>query len=226
MKKIIAFIIFTFGFWASLQAQTPQVTAGTSQTLTAAHNNGSTFIWTIIGNVTGTTVAGLGNGNAVTFTWPIVVDTYTITVLTTDVDGCQSDPFTQQAQVFARPTVQFAVASDILGVCSAATSISDNGSSDVIVNYTGAQPWKLTYSVVDETNIAITGLDNVVVPNLTGSYTINVPHTFVNTSSTVKNWQIIINGAQSADGVDVNAIDTDRNIVVYPKPVITNLTLN
>jgi len=225
MKKIALILLLMTTYIGLATAQT-QVTGGTSQTLTAVHTHGDSFSWTIVGNVSLETVSGLGNGNAVTFTWPTVTDIYTITVITTDINGCKSEPFTQQVNVMGTPTVEFADAGDILGVCSAATSIVDNGSSDVIIAYTGAEPWVLTYSVVDDTDTPVTGFDNIVVPNLNGDYTINVPHAFVNEDVGTKNWKVIINGAQSADGVDVNAADNDRNIVVYPKPVITNLTLN
>ena len=224
MKKLGLIILVFVSFIGLATAQT-QVTGGTSQTLTAVHTHGATFAWTIVGDNHGETVSGLGSGHEVTFTWPTVADIYTITVVTTDANGCESEPYEQKVQVMGTPTVEFADASDITGVCSSVSTQAD-GSSDIIVNFTGAEPWELTYSVVDDTNTPIPGMDNVVVPNLNGSYTINVPHSFVNTDAGNKTWTVVIEGAESADGVAANATDADRNIIVYPKPVITNLTLN
>jgi len=224
MKKILSLLIFAFTFIGLANAQT-EVTGGTSQNLTAVHTHGSTFAWTVVGDG-GTTVAIAETTSAITFTWPTVADMYTISVVTTDVNGCKSEPFEQRVKVLGTPTVEFADAGDVLGVCSAATTIADNGSTPVIVTYTGAQPWTLTYSIMDNNDVVVPGFDNIEVADINGDHTIDVAHTFVNNESTVQNWKVIINSAKSADDVVVNATDDDKNIVVYPKPVITNLTLN
>lgn len=223
MKKLILPLLFLFCGIGFVTAQT-QVTGGTAQTLTAVHTLGDKFDWNIVGD--GGTIAFTASdaGAIVNFSWPTVADIYTITVITTDANGCKSEPYIQKIQVLGDPVVAFADAGDILGVCSAATTISDNGSSDVIVTYTGAEPWVLTYSILDDANVPL--IDNLEVSSLTGNYTIVVPHNFVNEEAGVKTWRVIINSAKSADDVVVNATDSDKNIVVYPKPVITNLTLN
>lgn len=224
MRKLILTLFCIVAFvWVS-NAQT-QVTGGTSQTLTAVHTLGNTFAWTIVGDGTGTTVTGLGTGYEITFTWPTVADIYTITVITTDLNGCKSEPFEQKVQVMGDPMVEFADAGDVTGICSAATTIADNGSTPVTVTYAGAQPWTLTYSIVDYNGDVVPGFDNIEVENLTGDYTFDVAHNFINTEATPQRWQVVINSAKSADGVVVNATDADKDLVVSPKPVITNLTL-
>ncbi|WP_461631112.1 hypothetical protein [Labilibaculum euxinus] len=225
MKKIILSILFCFTAFGLVSAQT-QVTGGTSQKLTAVHTFGNTFAWTVVGDGTGTTVTIPETTNTVTFTWPTVADIYTVTVVTTDVNGCKSEPFEQKIQVLGDPTVEFADAGDVTGVCSAATTIAANGSTPVTVTYTGAQPWTLTYSILDNNDLVVAGFDNVEVANLNGDYIIDVVHNFVNNETTPQNWKVVINSAKSADDVVVNAADNDKNIVVYPLPVITNLTLN
>jgi len=225
MKKLGLILFACVAFIGFVNAQT-EVTGGTSQTLTAVHTLGSTFAWTVVGENTGTIVTISEATSAVTFTWPTVADTYTITVITTDINGCKSEPFTKKVQVLGEPTVEFADAGDVTGVCSAATTIADNGSTPIVVHYTGAQPWTLTYSILDNNDVVVDGFNNVEVANLNGDYTIDVAHTFVNNEATVQNWKVVINSAKSADDVVVNATDNDKNIVVYPMPVITNLTLN
>ena len=50
-KSLFTLAIICFGYGAF--AQLDQVTGGTSQTLTGVHTDGDTFLWTIIGNVSG-----------------------------------------------------------------------------------------------------------------------------------------------------------------------------
>lgn len=225
MKKILSLFIFTLTFIGLANAQT-EVTGGTSQNLTAVHTHGSTFAWTVVGDG-GTTVTIAETTSAVTFTWPTVADMYTISVVTTDVNGCKSEPFEQRVKVLGTPTVEFADATDITGVCPVASTIDDNGSSTIIVNYTGAKPWKLTYSILDEDGNVHNGIDNKEEDAIANAnFSIDIPHDFENTLSTSKKWRVVINSAESADGVVATATTAERLLIVNPKPVITNLSFN
>jgi len=228
MRKIIVILIFFLGILGNTKAQT-QVSAGTGQTLTAVHTLGNTFAWTITDDATSTSVAIPGAGNSVTFNWPGVADMYTITVVTTDGNGCKSEPYTQRVQVVGAGTVQFADATgDVAGVCSTVTDVVD-GSSSFDVDYTGATPWDLNYSIIDYDGNPVAGFNNIDVLAIAGNTTkVIVNHEFENLQATAKKWKVVINSATSHSGVSaMNTIGkVERTIEVYPKPVITNISLN
>ena len=57
-------------------------------------------------------------------------------------------------------------------------------------------------------------------------YGLVVVNDFVNEESTIQDWEVVVHSAKSSDDVVVNPTDNDKVIKVYPKPVVTGLTLN
>jgi|GEM_PF-1558152 len=239
MRKILTLLIFTVAFVGLSQAQQKQtVTFGASKSYTANAEAGTTvdhYLWQLV-DASDVVVKDLSSelGATVSITWDLTIgETYRLKSQVVDDKSCVSEVVYVDVTIAGEASVLFANRTDneSIETCSPLLGDAPNLTDFELIITGGVAPFDITYKTTDKDGGVTTTTKSIGVAGdsspLTGILSIS---DFENTSGTNQIVSIELVSGVTADGstvtVDADAANNTRSVTVYPKPVITNLTLN
>ncbi|MBN2596062.1 MAG: hypothetical protein JXR82_04675 [Marinifilaceae bacterium] len=239
MKKLFALLIFTIGFVGLSKAQQTQtVTFGNSKSYTANPEVGTTadhYVWQLV-DASDVSVRDLSaeTGATVTILWDLTVgETYRLKSQVVDDNNCSSEFVYVDVTIAGEASVMFADLStnDNQITCSLVTGDSPANTNFDVVFTGGVAPYELTYEVTDKDGVptiltksfaATTGTLSLADFENTTTGTQIVTVTLI---SALTN-DLAVVAVRTIDATNITGKNNVRTLTIYPKPVITNLSLN
>jgi hypothetical protein len=239
MRRILAILLFIIGFVGLAKAQQTQtVTYGVSKSYTANPEAGTTadhYVWQLV-DASDVSVRDLSaeTGATVNILWDLTVgETYRLKSQVVDTKNCASEFVYVDVTIAGAASVMFADLSTNENqiTCSLVTGESSTDTNFDVVFSGGVAPYELTYTITDKDGVTTTQKKSFATT--TGTLSLA---DFENTTSGNQIVTVTLISALTKDlaVVAVSTIDAAniigknnvRTLTIYPKPVITNLSLN
>lgn len=218
--------------------QTQNVTSGVSRSYTANPDAGTTvdhYVWQLV-DASDVSVRDLSaeTGATVNILWDLTVgETYQLRSQVYDTEGCASEFVYVDVTIAGEASVMFAdlLANDNQRTCSLIAGDSPADTFFDVVFAGGVAPYELTYTVTDKDG----GITTQTQTFATTTGTLSLAD-FENTTTGNQIVTVTLISALTDDlaPATVSTIDAAmiigknniRTLTIYPKPVITNLSLN
>lgn len=239
MKKIIALLIVTMGFVGLAKAQQNQtVTFGVSKSYTANPAVGTTvdhYVWQLV-DASDVSVRDLSaeTGASVNILWDLTVgETYRLKSQVYDDNNCVSEFVYVDVTIAGAASVMFADLStnDNQITCSLVTGGSPADTDFDVVFTGGVAPYELTYTITDKDGIPstltksfATTTGTLSLADFENTTTGNQIVTVTLISALTSDLAVV--AVSTIDATNITGKNNVRTLTIYPKPVITNLTLN
>ncbi|MGQ8337061.1 hypothetical protein ACUNWD_10965 [Sunxiuqinia sp. A32] len=241
MMMVVAMLAATAVF---AQPSSPQGTAATKTALDGSTEtysvnlvsatDGVQYVWALSGGSTTNTVGtrtyatgSLENPNEVSITWDDATagQTYTLTVYVVDENACYSEMKSLEITI-EKATIDID-ASQVATTCAwlGGEGISGNtvASDEFVVDVTsdgGITPAAIQYQILDASdNVLDTRSASVTL--LTGSFTVSLDGTFINTTTSDRVLTIKLLSATDSDSNSMDIGTTEATVTIHPISVIT-----